>query len=62
MSKVRGFEDTHLEEINYFTVREGVSECWDSAIGVDIEKPGFFLSVFRYIDFGDFNYWSIWLG
>lgn len=46
-------DGTTLEEPNGLSVGESVSQGGDPAIGVDFEKPRFFLRVLGDVDFGE---------
>jgi hypothetical protein len=41
---------SRLEEIDWFAVGEGVSQCWNAPIGVDSAEPRFFLGIFADLD------------
>ena len=43
-----------LKEPYGLSVGKGVRECWDSSVGIDLEKPGFLLSVLHDVDLVDF--------
>lgn len=39
-----------LEKSYFGTVLKGVRQCWNSAIGINFEKPRFFLDICRDIE------------
>jgi len=43
-----------LEQADQFAIGEGVREGGDTAVGVDLEEPGFFLGVGFHVDLVDF--------
>lgn len=55
---VLGYEILHdgarLEEVDRLAIGEGVCQRGDSAVGVDVEKPLFFLGVLGDVDLLDF--------
>ena len=42
-----------FEQIDLLSIREGVGDGGDAAVGIDLEEPFFFLRVFGDVDFLD---------
>ena len=39
-----------FEKANGFPIRERICQSWDSAIGIDLEEPGFLLDILLDLD------------